>query len=140
MLSDSAIKRPADLHGKRIGAIAGSTNMTLAESFEGVETVAFDGGSDDVFFDMIGALRAGEVDGFIDDDVALVPLESEADLTVAFTVPTRNLWGVGVAKDRPELLADLNGALTAVTDDGRLAEVWRRLMPALAFPFDRGES
>lgn len=125
-----------DLRGRTVGAIAGSTNMALAETFQGAVAVPFSGASGDVFGEMIGALRAGAVDAIVDDDVALVPLDADEDLRVAFTVPTRNEWGVAVAKDRPELRDRLNSALRQLIADGRLAGVWSRWMPQLAYPFE----
>ena len=123
-----------DLAGRRVAAIAASTNMALAETFEGAESVPFDGSSEDVFGEMVSALRAGEVDAVVDDDVVMVPLADEVDLEHPFTVRTRNAWGVAVAKDDPEMLKLLDAALAAVIEDGRLERVWRRWMPALEFP------
>jgi polar amino acid transport system substrate-binding protein len=131
--AESEITSPADLVGKRVGAIAGSTNMTLATTFPGVITVPFEG-TDDVFGDMIAALRAGHVDGFVDDDVALVPVGDEPDLKVAFTIATRNRWGIAVAKGNDSLRADLDAALQESIVDGSLERVWQRWMPNLDFP------
>jgi polar amino acid transport system substrate-binding protein len=132
----SGIESPAQLGGKRIGAIAGSTNMALAETFEGAELVSFGGESDDVFGEMVGALRAGELDGVVDDDVAFLALADEPDLEIAFTVRTRNEWGVAVSKARPEMRDDLDRALAEVIRDGRLAACWQSWLPQLAYPFD----
>jgi polar amino acid transport system substrate-binding protein len=129
----SEITSPADLAGKRVGAIAGSTNMTLAKTFPGVITVPFEG-TDDVFGDMIAALRAGHVDGFVDDDVALLPVGNEPDLEVAFTIATRNRWGIAVAKGNDAIRAELDAALQESIDDGSLERVWQRWMPDLDFP------
>lgn len=131
----SAIAGPDDLRGRRVGAIAHSTNMALAETFGGAVTVSFDGSSADVFGEMISSLRAGEIDALIDDDVALVPLADDPAFEVAFTVPTRNAWGISVSKERPEWRGELDGALRTVIGDGRLETVWRRWMPNLVFPF-----
>jgi polar amino acid transport system substrate-binding protein len=133
----SGLSSPDELAGRRIGAIAGSTNMTLAETFEGAELVPFGGQSDDVFGEMIDALREGAVDGIVDDDVALVPLAGDPDFEVAFTVPTRNEWGVAVAKARPELRDELDRALADAIVDGRLGECWQRWLPELEYPFVR---
>ena len=70
-----AVSAPGDLRGRRVGAIAGSTNLALAETFPGAECVPFDGVSDDVFGDMLRALEAGEVDAVVDDDVAFIGIE-----------------------------------------------------------------
>ena len=48
--------------------------MALAETFEGASPVPFGGESDDVFGEMLDALRAGEVDAVVDDDVAFLAL------------------------------------------------------------------
>jgi polar amino acid transport system substrate-binding protein len=134
--SDSHVAGPDDLDGLRVAAIGGSTNMALAETFPGAVLVAFDGATDDVFGEMVAALRAGDVDAVVDDDVVTVPLDEDPELKVPFTVPTRNGWGVAVSKERPDLRDELDAALGAVIADGRLAEVWRRWIPGLPFPLD----
>ena len=127
---------PGDLVGKRVAAIADSANMTLAQSFEGADVVPFGGESDDVYAEMLAALRAGDVDAVVDDDVVFVPLgESDPTFELAFTVRTGNRWGIGVAPDRPETLAELDGALTRVLDDGRHRKVWDTWLPSLDYPF-----
>jgi polar amino acid transport system substrate-binding protein len=131
----SDIAAADDLRGRRVGAIAGSVNMTLARSFPGAVPVPFSGDSDDVFGEMVAALRGGEVDAVVDDDVALIPLAGAPDLEVAFTVATQNRWGIAVSKARPDLRAELDGALAELRADGTLAALWRRWMPELAFPF-----
>lgn len=126
-------RSPEDLRGYRVAAISGSANLRLARTFPEVEIVEF-ASSDDVFADMLAAVREGRVDAMVDDDVVLVPLSGSPDFDLAFTARTRNPWGAGVAKDRPELLAELDGALARVIADGRLERVWRRWMPELPFP------
>ncbi len=130
-----AITGPGDLRGRRVGALANSTNMALAETFDGAVTVAFDGTSDDVLGVMIEAVRSGEVDALVDDDVALLPAAAEPGLEIAFTVPTRNAWGMAVAKDRPDLRRELDAALAAAIGDGALAAAWNRWLRPLEFPF-----
>ncbi len=129
------IASPADLAGRRIAAIAGSTNMALAETFEGAVPVAFGGESDDVLGEMVDALRAGDVDGLVDDDVALLALGDDPGFEVAFTVPSRNHWGVAVSKARPDLHETLDGALGEAIADGRIAACWERWLPELEYPF-----
>jgi polar amino acid transport system substrate-binding protein len=131
----SGIGSPDDLAGRRIGAIAGSTNMALAETFDGAQLVPFGGESDDVFGEMIEALRAGEIDGVVDDDVAFLALLDDPGFELAFTVPTRNEWGVAVSKSRPEMRDVLDGALQDRIADGALEACWRRWMPGLEYPF-----
>lgn len=121
-----------ELDGYRVAAIEGSANMRLAVTFDGAIPVAFSG--EDVFGDMLAALKRGEVDAMVDDDVVTVPLGADPAYDVAFTVRTRNRWGVGVAKDNRALLKSLNAALAAVVGDGRLGTVWDEWMPHLPFP------
>ncbi len=127
--------RDADqLAGYKIGAIANSTNMLLAETFTGAELVSF-GASDDVFRDMIEATRSGAIDGFVDDDVVMIPLgQEDPDFVEAFTVLTGNRWGVGVAPGNDALRSELNAALHALITDGSLERVWTGWMPLLPFP------
>jgi len=134
VLADSPVRGPEDLDRLRVAAIAGSTNIALAQTFPGARIVAFDGATADVMGDMVAALRAGEVDAVVDDDVALVPLGDEPDLEVAFTVATRNRWGVAVAKGNQTLRGELDAALGAAIADGSLERVWTQWMPSLRFP------
>jgi ABC-type amino acid transport substrate-binding protein len=126
-----AIAAEDDLRGRRVAAIAGSTNMALAETFEGVEHVAFDGLSDDVFGDMLRALRNGEVDAVVDDDVAFIGIErTHPGLRVAFTVATRNSWGCALRPGDDELKDALDDAI----DQADLGAVWRTWLPSLEYP------
>ena len=76
--------------------------MALAETFEGAVCVPFGAGSDDVYADMLAALKSGEVDAVVDDDVVFVPLgESHPDFELAFVVRTGNRWGISVPKGQP---------------------------------------
>jgi len=126
---------PDGLRGKRVAAIARSTNMALAETFDEAVTVPFGGESDDVFGDMLAALRAGDVDAVVHDDVVFAPLADSAEFDLAFTVKTGNRWGVAVSKSRPSLLDALDEALAVVKADGRLAAAWQEWLPSLEYPF-----
>lgn len=132
------IRRPADLVGRKVAAIENSTNMALAETFTGAVPVAFGAGSDDVYADMLAALLAKDVDAVVDDDVVFVPLgATHPDYELAFTVQTGNRWGIAVAKDRQDTLAEIDGALGRLVDSGRLREVWEECLPTLDYPFGK---
>ncbi len=131
------IHAPADLVGKRVAAIENSTNMTLALTFDGAVPVPFGSDSEDVYADMLAALKSGEVDAVVDDDVVFVPLgATHPDYELAFVARTGNRWGISVPPARSDLLAELDGALERVVADGRLEAVWREWLPTLDFPFD----
>ncbi|MER6631102.1 ABC transporter substrate-binding protein [Streptomyces sp. NPDC000987] len=134
----SGITSAQDLAGRRVAAIDGSTNMALAETFDGAVLVGFGSdGSDDVYADMLAALEAGDVDAVVDDDVVFVPLgENDPRFQLAFTVRTGNRWGIGVAKDRPGLRAELDAALARVIEDGRHRAAWDEWLPSLDYPFE----
>jgi polar amino acid transport system substrate-binding protein len=132
------VTSPEGLRGKRVAAISASTNMALAETFDEAVTVPFGGESDDVLGDMLAALRAGDVDAVVDDDVVFVTLADSAEFDLAFTVQTGNRWGLGVSKSRPSLLDALDEALAAVKADGRLAAAWDEWLPSLRYPFTTG--
>jgi len=126
-----AIGAAGDLGGRRVGAIAGSTNMALAETFEGAVRVPFDGVTDDVLGDMLRALQAGEVDAVVDDDVAFIGIESTyPDLRVAFTVATRNRWGCALRPESEQLKAALDRGIA----EADLQVVWEHWLPRLAYP------
>lgn len=119
---------PADLRGRRVLAIAGSTNFALAQSFEGAEAVPFDADTDDVLGDMLGMLRAGEVDAVVDDDICFVG--PDPTIRVAFTAPTANAWGAACRPDDRELVALLDRAIAGAD----LSAAWERWIPQLPFP------
>lgn len=135
VMRGSPIRRAEDLEGRRVGAIENSLNMALAETFEGAILVPFSGESEDVMGDMVAALRRGEIDAFVDDDVALVPLAEENDLTIAFTVASRNAWGIAVKKGESKRLARVEAALSEAKASGELEALWQKWMPSLRYPF-----
>lgn len=127
------ITEPEQLRGLKVGAIANSANMALAETFDGAVLVPFEG--EDVFGAMIEATRDGTIDAFVDDDVVMLPLaEQDADFDVAFTIKTQNRWAVGVTPGNDKLRQAITAGLDAVIQDGSLQQVWTRWMPTLAFP------
>lgn len=133
----SGIASTEDLLSRRVAAIEGSTNMALAETFAGAVPVAFGAdGSEDVYADMLTALESGDVDAVVDDDVVFVPLgDSDPRFEVAFTVRTGNRWGMGVTKQRTEVLTELDEALARVIADGRHQKAWQQWLPTLDYPF-----
>lgn len=132
------VTSPEGLRGRRVAAIAGSTNLALAETFDEAVTVPFCGEPDDALGAMLAALRSGDVDAVVGDDVVLVPLADSAEFDLAFTVRTGNRWGLAVSKSRPSLLDALDEALAAVKADGRLAAAWDEWLPSLEYPFSAG--
>jgi polar amino acid transport system substrate-binding protein len=125
------VEAASDLRGRRVGAIAGSTNLALAETFPEVECVPFDGVTDDVFGDMLRALQNGDVDAVVDDDVAFIGIERTLPgLRVAFTVATRNPWGCALRRGDDDLKAMLDDGIAQAD----LPAAWRCWLPSLPYP------
>jgi polar amino acid transport system substrate-binding protein len=135
--SDASIASPSDLHGLKVAAIDGSTNMTLAKSWLGCQLVAFSGQSDDVFSDMINALTAGEVDAVVDDEPAFGELLTDPRYKLGFTVNSANLWGAAMQKHQVELQQALDGALNSLIEAGSVSRIWRQHLAGITYPNHR---
>ena len=126
---------PEDLAGQRVGGLADSTNIALVENFPGAIAVPYPG-SDKVLPEMLAALRAGEIDALIDDELVLLVAEAEdPNLRMAFSLPTRAPFAIGVAKDRSELSEKLDNTLSTLIADGTAAQLWQPWIPWKPFPF-----
>jgi polar amino acid transport system substrate-binding protein len=133
--ADSSVQSPTDLAGLRVGGLADSTNLALAATFPEVITVPYPG-SDKVLPEMLEALRSGEIDALIDDELVLVvPAEEDELFKLAFSVPTQVPFAIGVRKEYPALLNALNTALDALITDGTMAQLWSTWIPWKPFPF-----
>jgi polar amino acid transport system substrate-binding protein len=136
--ADSQVKSPADLSGQIVGGLADSTNMALAETFAtafaDVKLRPF-AGSDKVLPEMLAALRAGEINALIDDELVLVvAAEEDPKLRLAFTVPTRVPFAIGVKKGNVALLNALNATLESLIADSTMATLWAKWIPWKPFP------
>ena len=131
--TDSPIHSAADLIGRKVGAITGTTNIALAASFTGAEVVEF-GSGDDAFHEMADAAVDGTIDAFVDDEIVLPALEATGKLRVAFIAPTGNPYGIAVHKDSDALRTSLNEAIQHLIANGTLAEIWNNNFPTKAFP------
>ena len=130
----STTSSPEDLNGQRVGGLADSTNIALVEGFPGAKAVPYPG-SDKVLPEMLAALREGEIDALIDDELVLVvAAEEDANLRLAFSLPTKAPFAIGVSKSQPELLKMLEATLAELTADGTLAELWAKWIPWKPFP------
>jgi ABC-type amino acid transport substrate-binding protein len=92
-------------------------------------------GSDKVLPEMLEALRSGEIDALIDDElVLLVAADEDPALQIAFSVPTRVPFGVGVPKGEADRLSALNQTLNTLIADGTVANLWAEWIPWKPFP------
>lgn len=130
----SGIKSAADLKHLRVGAISGSTNMALAESWVNCSRVGFDGASDDVFSDMVNALRRGDIDAVVDDEPAFGGLLDSNEFEIAFTVETGNRWGAAMKPGSVILKQSIDRSLAELKRSAKLQSAWQRHLPAIPFP------
>jgi polar amino acid transport system substrate-binding protein len=132
---DSKISSVADLSDCRVGGLADSTNIALVEGFPGAKAVPYPG-SDRVLPEMLAALRSGEIDALIDDELVLqIAAEEDPNLVLAFSLPTQVPFAIGVSKDRPLLIEKLDAALSALLSDGRMEKLWTQWISWKPFPF-----
>lgn len=131
---ESGIRSPADLVNLRVGAISASTNMALAEQWPGCQRIGFDGTSDDVFSDMINALRRGEIDAVVDDEPAFGGLIDDDEFDIAFTVATGNRWGAAMKPSSAGLKQAMDNGLETLQQSGQLQAIWTRWLAPIPWP------
>jgi ABC-type amino acid transport substrate-binding protein len=131
--SDSPIASLGDLRGRRVGAIAGSTNMRLAETFGVGALVAFDGSSDDVFAEMIEAVRGGSIDAMVDDEPAFGGATDGGEFRIAHVAETQNPWAAA-CRPGDTVVELISRGIEAAVADGGLAAEWQRWFPGKPVP------
>jgi len=117
---DSPAASIADLSGQRVCAPKGSTsakNIVLANpQAKLVETVEFT--------DCLVLLQLGQVEAISTDDVILAGLAKQDPLTkVVGPNFTAEPYGIGMAKEQPDLVRFVNGVLVQIKGDG----TWKRI-------------
>lgn len=133
--TNSPVRSPADLAGLRVGGLADSTNLALAATFPDVITVPYPG-SDRVLPEMLEALRNGEIDALIDDELVLIVAAAEdPELRIAFNVPTRVPFGIGVQKGNTALHSAIDLTLNQLITNGTVAKLWQQWISWKPFPF-----
>lgn len=127
--ADSGIADEAGLAGKRLGVVAASIQETYAnETYTEASIVPF---PDSAAIQI--ALQSGQIDAaFFDGGLAAIYLnESPRPLSVVISIPnTDQPAGIGVAKDRPMLLAAVNEAVGEMIEDGSYAAIYQEWIGA----------
>lgn len=122
--SDSGIKDEAGLAGKRLGVIAASIQETYAnETYKDTQIVPFPDSAA-----LLISLQSGQVDtAFFDGGLAATYVaSSQRPLSVVVSIPNEDQpAGIGVAKDRPNLLAAVNKAIADMIEDGTYAKIYK---------------
>jgi len=120
---DSGIDSAEKLNGKKAGVQIGTTGEIEAKKIAGATVQTYD--------DIIMAfedLRAGRVDAIVCDSiVGDVYAVKNPDFVTGFRIITEENYGIGFAKDTPELVKAVNLALAAIIEDGtydKISETW----------------
>jgi polar amino acid transport system substrate-binding protein len=119
---DSTVKGVADLKGKTVGYLAGSTGEKWVKDNQASAGFADTKGykaQQDLLLD----LSAGRIDGVVSDVPGMqYAFKSMKDLAVKDRIRTGEQYGLMMGKDDPNL-GKLNDALTAMKGDGTLAKI-----------------
>ncbi len=111
-----------ELRGKKIGTLPGSLAARWLERL-GAEVKTYDGGQDDVYQDV----KNGRTDGaLMDSPVAKYYADIDPTLETLPLVAEDLQYAIGVPKDRPELLAAINGALAELKASGALWQLYEK--------------
>jgi polar amino acid transport system substrate-binding protein len=125
--SDKDLKAPADLAGKRVSAVRGSSSEQGARKYiPDVHPVPFKDPSGAFL-----ALQQGKVSGFVASELMLVKLRQQAAETA---VPVKILepalfvepWGIGVRKGDTAMLNQVNKVLDGMEASGRATALFNK--------------
>lgn len=120
----SDIKTVEDLAGKTVAAQDGTTGKAYGEDETDASSVqGYPNGPA-----AIAALKGGQVDAtIIDQPVAQDAIDKgQTGFEVATTIPTGELYGLGLSKNSPELLKSVNEALAKLKTDGGLDKIYQK--------------
>lgn len=112
--SDSDVESTADLAGKEVCSVTGSTSLDNVKN-EGMKPVGFDTYSECVEKVLDGTVEAMSTDGSILMGYAA---QNEGDLKVVGDPFSEERIGVGYSKDRPEMCQWIVDTLTEANEDG----------------------
>ena len=117
---DSDVESPADLQGKEVCSVTGSTSLDNAEA-EGMKPVGFDTYSQCVDKVLDGSVEAMTTDGTI---LAGYAAQNEGQLKVVGEPFSEERIGVGYSKDSPEMCQWINDTLEQANEEGTWADAF----------------
>jgi ABC-type amino acid transport substrate-binding protein len=120
---DSTITGEADLQGKKVGVIKGTTNQQEANKIPGIrQVVTFDDKPE-----MFDELIEGRLDAVITDTpFALYNAKSTGKTKIAKELTTGDLYGIAVKKGNTKLLQKINSALGEIRKDGTYDRLYKK--------------
>jgi ABC-type amino acid transport substrate-binding protein len=120
---DSTIADEADLAGKTVGVIKGTTNQELAEGVPGVGPIIKYQGKPEMFDALIG----GKLDAVIvDTPFGLYNEKSTGQTRIAKELTSGDQYGIAVKKGNSQLLEEINRALDELRQDGTYDNLYRK--------------
>jgi len=118
---DSKVTGPADVKGKEVCSVTGSTSLETAKA-QGMKPVGFDTYSQCVAKVLDGTVEAMTTDGSI---LLGYAAQNKGKLKVVGKPFSKELIGVGYSKDHPEMCQWINDTLTKADKDGTWAEAFK---------------
>ena len=123
--TDGAVKTLADLNGKVVGVLSGSTGEKWSKENQAAQGFAEVKGyntQQEVLLD----LAAGRVDGVVSDVPGMqYAFTKMKGLAVVDSIKTGEQYGLMMTKDHP-LLGQVNDAISAIKEDGTMAALYRK--------------
>lgn len=124
----SDITSVEDLSGKTVAAQDGTTGEAYAnDETDAGQVRGFPTGAAAIAAVVNGQADAGIVDAPVVEDAAS---KGQSGFEIATNIPTGEYYGFAFAKDTPELLKAVNGALADLVDDGTYEELFRKYFNA----------
>ncbi|MFJ1259913.1 ABC transporter substrate-binding protein [Cupriavidus sp. CuC1] len=118
------LKTVADLAGKRVSAPKGSTSeMALRKVLPTASTVTFQD-APAAFL----AMQQGKVEGFAISEIMLVKFKQQVESSTPIDILEPPLmteaWGVGMRKDEPAMIKQVNSVLQSMEKSGEAAKIF----------------
>ncbi len=123
----SDIHHVDDLRGMTVGSVIGTANMEIAEQIDGATVVGYPEGLAG-WQELLRDFAAGRVDAVCDDELVLRAMEPDG-YRIIHVIATANPFGIGIAKDNPELLDAVNDALRRLVESGEMERMWNEWLP-----------
>lgn len=119
----STIASEADLKGKKVGVIKGTTNQQEAQKIPGIrQIVKFDGKPE-----MFDALIDGKLDAVITDTpFAQYNAKSTGKTRIAKVLTTGDQYGIAVRKGNSKLLEKINETMSEIRKDGTYDRLYKK--------------
>jgi polar amino acid transport system substrate-binding protein len=122
MLAGAGIDSADKLNGKNAGVQIGTTGELEAKKITGLNVKTYD----DIMM-AFEDLKAGRIDVVIADSYLVYAYAKlNTDFEVGFVIVTNEQLGMAFAKDTPDLVKAVNGALKAVKDNGKYDEIFKK--------------